>query len=358
MNSHIILFIHGLGGDPARTWGKFPDLVRADEELGQSDIGFFSYPTSLFRLPFTRKAPRIQTLAKGLRTILERKFQAYDQITLVCHSLGGLIARKYLLDEVESGRDLRVCQLLLFAVPNNGAGLASVAKHISWRHSQLAQLCRQSDLIADLNEDWFRHKMDKVVTVRYVVAALDRIVDEASAQAFWGNPAIDVVPNRGHLDIVKPTDIGDLSFLILKDFLRKKTPIGPNITDISKYETKSLSRFSFRKGKQELRKTGHQIVGFDLDGTLLRGLEFSWTLVWDYLNFPISVRKEGMRRYLAGETTYEVWCEWACRQFRQKGLKHSDFKEITKSLTLTRNLHEALNILRNDGVLLAIVSGG
>ena len=151
-------------------------------------------------------------------------FQKHDRIALACHSLGGLIARKYLLEEVKDGKELKVDRLLLYAVPNNGAGLASVAKYISWRHGQLAQLCRESDLIEDLSEDWHKFRMNEVLFVRYGVAGLDRVVSRESAQAFWGNPAIDVVVDRGHRDIVKPADADDLAFLILKDVLLRGRP--------------------------------------------------------------------------------------------------------------------------------------
>jgi len=86
-------------------------------------------------------APRIRDLAEGLRSQIEVRYPDYKSIILVCHSLGGLVARKYLVEEVKRGKELRIDKLLLFAVPNNGAGLASVAKYISWQHNQLAQLC-------------------------------------------------------------------------------------------------------------------------------------------------------------------------------------------------------------------------
>ena len=75
MSNHLVLFVHGLGGDAKETWEKFPELIRGDAELQRFDVGFFSYPTSLFRLPFSRKAPRIQSLAKGLRTQIDYEFQ-------------------------------------------------------------------------------------------------------------------------------------------------------------------------------------------------------------------------------------------------------------------------------------------
>lgn len=105
-------------------------------------------------------------------------------------------------------------------------------------------------------------------------------------------------------------------------------------------------------------KDYYKVIGFDLDGTLLRGLEFSWTLVWDYLGFPEAVRKAGMRRYMNQQISYQEWCEWACDQFKERGLKRSDFKKIAEQIHVTKNLHEAIKILKKDGYIVGIISGG
>lgn len=109
---------------------------------------------------------------------------------------------------------------------------------------------------------------------------------------------------------------------------------------------------------KNIPKDRYRVIGFDLDGTLLRGLEFSWTLVWEYLDFPEAVRKAGMRRFITKKITYQEWCEWACEQFKQKGLKRTDFKKITEPIHVTKNLHEAIKILKKDGFIIGIISGG
>jgi hypothetical protein len=117
---------------------------------------------------------------------------------------------------------LRVQKLLLFASPLNGSGLAEVARFISWRHNQLAQLCRQSDLLDSINRSWINLQMERKIQVRLVVAGSDSVVDEGSARGFPGNPEIDVLVNCGHLDCVKPRALTDLSYLIFKDFVRSR----------------------------------------------------------------------------------------------------------------------------------------
>jgi hypothetical protein len=219
MQEKLVFFVHGLGGDPDATWGSFAELLKCDPDIRDTSVGYFSYPTSLFRLPFSRKAPSVQTLAGALQTIIENRYPRCHEITMVCHSLGGLIGKQYLIDQVEQGRPLRVKSLLLFAVPNNGAGLASIADSISWRHGQLRQLCRNSDVVRSIATTWQRRQMTGKVDVRYVVAGLDNVVDEHSARESWGNVTVEVIPDHNHRSVVKPAAANDLSYLILKNTL-------------------------------------------------------------------------------------------------------------------------------------------
>ena len=120
--------------------------------------------------------------------------------------------------------------------------------------------------------------------------------------------------------------------------------------------------------KQKLIKSSHKIkksskrqfrlIAFDLDGTLLRGFDFSWRLVWAYLGYPDKLRKIGMKRYLLGEISYSEWGKWCCNFFMQRGLKKEDFKNITKNITVTKNFYETVKILKREGFVLAIISGG
>jgi pimeloyl-ACP methyl ester carboxylesterase len=231
VKDRLLLFVHGLGGAGQATWraGRhpgFPELISADRALRDlADTAFFEYPTSLLRLPFARMPPRIRDLAEGLRSQIETRYPDYKSIVLICHSLGGLVARKYLIEEIKQGRELRVDKLLLFAVPNNGAGLAGIARHISWQHSQLTQLCRNAEFIEELNTDWSQLNMSDRVKVRYVVAAQDRIVDKQSAIGQWGNKNVDSVLDADHVSVVKPRGPKDLSFLFFRRFVLGPAPV-------------------------------------------------------------------------------------------------------------------------------------
>ncbi len=225
-NSKLLLFVHGLGGDGQATWRGadrgFLELIKADPELSsQYDVAFFDYPTSGFGIPFLTTAPSIGELAAGLRTELDRRYPEYDSVVLVTHSMGGLVAKKYLAEEMAAGRPLRVKRLILFAVPNNGAQLANLAAVVPFKSRQMRQLARNSDFITELNESWARLGAEEALRIRYVVGGVDEVVDPDSARAMWGNNNVDVVVDRGHVDLVKPEGHDELAFLALRDFVNE-----------------------------------------------------------------------------------------------------------------------------------------
>jgi hypothetical protein len=232
VKERLILFVHGLGGAGEATWRQasvagFPELIGRDTSLcNEADVAFFEYPTSLFRLPFTAAPSRVRDLAEGLRSQIEIRYPQYKAIMLVCHSLGGLVARKYLVEEVKrADAKLRVDKLLLYAVPNHGSALAGIGRHISWRHNQLIQLCRNSELVEELNADWKNLAIDQRVAVRYVVAGQDRVVDKQSAIHLWGNDRVDSILDVGHTSVVKPSKFDDLSYLIFRRFALGPAPV-------------------------------------------------------------------------------------------------------------------------------------
>jgi HAD superfamily phosphoserine phosphatase-like hydrolase len=218
-------------------------------------------------------------------------------------------------------------------------------------------MCRSSDLLRGLNDDWALLKLQEKVKVKFVVAALDNVVNEESAKGYWGNRDIETVVDCGHVDVVKPRSNDDMSFLILKRFVGSlSAEFEPDkaIQLLKKYETKALRgvRGAVAPGSR------YRVIGFDLDGTLLRGLDYSWQAVWDYLGFDPEFRKTGMRRYRHGQISYQEWCDWCKQQFRGKGLKRQDFAKIAATINVTKNLRPAIEALRNNGFILAIISGG
>lgn len=220
MKKHLLLFIHGLGGSSESTWSKFIGIIKSDKLIGTHfECRTYEFPTRILNFSFWSKMPKVQELAAGLKSSIENKYKDHPSIILICHSLGGIVAKKYLIDECRTESSRRVKGLVLFAVPNKGSSLANLADLISWRHSQLKQLCNDSDFLEHLEEDWIRNKLSSQIAIKCILGANDQIVTRDSATGSFPNNVIDTHPTKGHRDIVEPMDSEDDSFIFLKNFL-------------------------------------------------------------------------------------------------------------------------------------------
>ncbi len=218
----LLLFVHGLGARGEDTWGEFAEMLRREESFAQKhEFAFFSYPTMLWRWFFSPKVPSIQVLAAGLRSQIDNRYTSFKDIVLVCHSLGGLVAKAYLRQEIMAKRPLRVSAIFLLAVPNDGADLARVGNMLSWSHPQLRQLCRDSEFVQTLNDNWYAMNIDQHVSTKYVIAAQDSVVHRTSAQGRWGNENVETALHKDHKSIVRPAGADDDVVLFLKRFLKE-----------------------------------------------------------------------------------------------------------------------------------------
>ena len=133
--------------------------------------------------------------------------------------MGGLVARKYIINETIAGRRHKVKRAIYFGTPHRGSALAGIADLISFNHRQLKQLCRNSEFLTELNTNWARLNIDQQIVKKLVIGGQDRIVDQASAQFEDGDDNLAVCPSKDHKGLVKPKDSDDLSFIICKSFL-------------------------------------------------------------------------------------------------------------------------------------------
>ena len=216
--SRLVLFVHGFRGGRG-TWGFFPELLKGDKAIAEHyAIGVFEYATrTVWSL---RTETRVQKTADILRTEIEFNYPSFSSIVLVCHSLGGIVSRRYVLDQLMEHKLLRVNGMVLYAVPNTGTDLANVARWLPMVGRMIKQLRPNSDLIQDLNRGWkHRRELEPArFPIQCVVAEDDRVVEDASAAPYWVmDPA--VVKNVGHVELVKPKSTEDLPYKILRQFL-------------------------------------------------------------------------------------------------------------------------------------------
>src|SRR5450631_2235273 len=155
----LALFIHGLGGTAEGTWQKFPELVRADPELNQQyDVATFEYSSGAFG-----SKPSFAICAACLKTEIESRYPEYSDVALIAHSQGGLVARYYIAERLNSGQPLKVSRLL-----ERYAMLDETAHRLL----EIARRCRRL-LVDDLLKSNGVHQRDPLVAVLFAKALKD-----------------------------------------------------------------------------------------------------------------------------------------------------------------------------------------
>ena len=221
----LIIFLHGLGGNRF-TWKYFKKIIEQDKELlADFSVAYYIYPTSIVNASyfFFKKIPSIEMLAKGLKTEIDNKYADYDDISLVCHSLGGLVAKQYLIDEFDLPEikisSVHVKRMLTFATPHNGSSLANVGKQLfNWNY-QLKQLCKNSDYITTLNSKWERLEISNKLKVKFIIAALDPVVEPKSSEGNHPDQSYTSI-DTNHFSIIRPENSESLQYVIFKEFLK------------------------------------------------------------------------------------------------------------------------------------------
>jgi len=109
-----------------------------------------------------------------------------------------------------------------------------------------------------------------------------------------------------------------------------------------------------------LQKTNskYKAVIFDLDGTLLKGFDFSWAAVWKYIGDDGGNRKRYTKLYHSKKISYSQWCAYCLESYIKAKLSRSDFQKITSEFRATDQLYETLDSLKSQGYILGIISGG
>ncbi len=168
LNNSLAVFVHGIFGSRWVTWKSHVDffqrIYKQRPALSSYDIYFFHYQTGILDQP-----PLFPDVTNQLKTFLDQEGERYDTIALVCHSQGGILGKRYILEELRKGRGraLKVDLVVTLNTPHRGArlwlypvlGFAFVANILSRMCKghllrQLAELTAHSRNIKFLKQNW------------------------------------------------------------------------------------------------------------------------------------------------------------------------------------------------------------
>lgn len=102
-----------------------------------------------------------------------------------------------------------------------------------------------------------------------------------------------------------------------------------------------------------------KVAVFDFDGTLTlsESNETTWERIWQALGYEIDECAHYHRLYSEGSITHAKWCQITQEKFAAKGLTRPQLDALADGIRLVPGTKETLQILRDKGVRLVILSG-
>lgn len=207
VNDNLVVLIHGLGAAES-TWTykgvSWIDLFLSDETFKSLDVAEITYDTShlanglltsmgikkiklgRFKSFTVGKGPctNIEILARELkREIDTKKIKQYKNVVLIGHSMGGLVAIRYILEELENNQTQNVKGMISMATPYNGSSFALYSQLIKSinRHAQIPSLEPNSNFLDETIRLWQKHLDRMNLDFKFFFGTEDTIVPENSA---------------------------------------------------------------------------------------------------------------------------------------------------------------------------------
>ncbi len=216
--NNLLLFIHGFSGEAGVTFGKIPDMLIKDHKMDGWDMKPFGY--SQFIDPELGKeiwagVKDVGRISEYLCTSVRYKFEKYDRIAIVAHSLGGLIAQRAILDFKEEFRR-KITHLILLGTPSKGIEPEKLKK--LW-NNKYKEMSSEGAFIGELRKEWGDfYKGEYPFSLSVAGSVDDEFVTLDSCFAPFDENYRYTVDGR-HLGMVKPKDEEDDCYKLILNTL-------------------------------------------------------------------------------------------------------------------------------------------
>lgn len=213
-----VVFIHGITGDPKGTWTNYEGAFWPDwlvDDISGLCIHTAGYPSSVFA-KWAKKEMTLHERASSLAEHMVSQGIGRRPLIIVCHSLGGLLAKELFRACCEAqdedwdalGDQLKL--VVFFATPHKGAALAAIVKALLPRVSSpaIAALSNDTGFLTNLNNSYRDLAVKKGLTTvayyeKYKTKDVALVVSEESADP--GCTKTRPIPlDADHIAICKP----------------------------------------------------------------------------------------------------------------------------------------------------------
>lgn len=235
-----VVFVHGILSSGEQCWRNrngmyWPELLQQEPELAALGIYVYTYQTGVFSGSY-----RISDIVDDLK---ERLFYVdkvinHHQIIFVCHSMGGIVVRKFIVERIlEINRQNLSIGLFLVASPSLGSDYANYAKLISNLvgnvQAKALGFSQENNWLNDLDKEFKNIKESGGLNIQGKELIEDQpmifkklfkkqIVEPFSAARYFGEPY--KVPGSDHSSIAKPENTEAIQHRLLVEFIKKIAP--------------------------------------------------------------------------------------------------------------------------------------
>ncbi len=275
-NKILAVFVHGFTGNYLSTWGDFPELLMQDPRLLNFDFLYWGYSSNLVipkedyildnvKQLFTQFLSKhktnqhIEVVAHGLQTELNY-LEGYDEISLIGHSLGGLVIRSYIIQNLRENRldnlerIKKINQIILFGTPNEGLDIAN-NKLLNGFNNQIHDLGSYNEFIKTLREDWvelvFKNKSLDLSTLM-VAGEDDYFVPFEQVSKYFRDST--EITQGNHETMIKPNSINDTTYKIVANNLLKVAKTSERINNSSILTQSAIDYGNLKKIMDKIRK--------------------------------------------------------------------------------------------------------
>jgi hypothetical protein len=233
MNKYLVVMVHGLTGGKD-TWrnddGKlFNELLMEDDEINRKfDFIEFDYFTKIANFkntivskaivgiiniisglnldkPMIKKNVSMLSIADELAAFIECETSEYSKVVFISHSMGGLISKKFILDQLDDHyEDISsdTVGYISLATPHRGSFPAMILGPFNLNAKELKPLDKDMTV---LNDKWVEN-FSILPKSFYLEAEYDECVGKLSASPNTNKNYKPKVMQEDHTSICKPKD--------------------------------------------------------------------------------------------------------------------------------------------------------
>jgi pimeloyl-ACP methyl ester carboxylesterase len=228
-----VVFVHGLLSS-AEAWrhengAHWPTLVTREPALEPLGVYVFSYESAIFSGTY-RLGDVVDALKEQLR--LDGVLKS-ERLVFVCHSMGGIVARKFVVERAIELVELGVqVGLFMVASPSLGSSYANwlrpLARFLNHAQADALRFTQDNAWLNDLDKEFLNLKEAGRIRIRGKELIEDRfvmlrwlwrrqVVEPFSGARYFGEAM--KIPNSDHFSIAKPENELALQHRLLVGFL-------------------------------------------------------------------------------------------------------------------------------------------